>query len=423
MRGVRMKKVINILVIVIVAAALIFGGYKLFFQKEQKDETETITAEENNSQTLQQRESLVPVKVITSQRGDLPLRKNISGVADVWEKADIKAEVPGNVEKLNCQIGQFVKRDQVLVKLDDYEQKLRVQLAKANKLKTLSNYLVKETTEVYSNPELTPEQKKELDEMKAKFQQAVSDFDKGKISSAEFDRISGEYDQALILSGESREEVLKARENLTQDIIALKEAELNLQRTAIKSPFPGVVTDIYVSKGEKITTGQNIVRVVNLNTLYLKGSALESEISNLRTGIRVRIKFDAFPDEYHYGEIQTISREVDAEKKTIPIFVKVNNIDNKFYPGMRAELDIEYRVQKDVIKVPIDAIVPRQGRYLVFVLKDIEGTTATAMWEYVELGEKNDEEQEIKSGVNEGDIVVVEGHMTLAHQSRVKILQ
>jgi hypothetical protein len=41
----------------------------------------------------------------------------------------------------------------------------------------------------------------------------------------------------------------------------------------------------------------------------------------------------------------------------------------------------------------------------------------------VEFGEKNDEEQEIKSGVNEGDLVIVEGHMTLAHQSRVKIVK
>lgn len=418
-----MNKVLNIIALIIVAAALVFGGYKLFFQKEKKEETEIITAEKNNSQNSRQRVTLVPVKVIKSQRGDLPLRKNISGEADVWEKADIKAEVAGNVKELLCQIGQSVKKGQVLVKLDDYEQKLRVEQMRANKLRTLSTYLVKEDIDVVINAELTPEQKKTLDEAKAKYQKAVSDFEKGKIGKDEFERISDAYDQTLILSGQAREEVLKARENLTQDIIALKQAELDLERTSIRSPFPGVVTDIFLSKGEKINIGQNIVRVVNLNTLYLKGYALESEIRNLKKGINVRIKFDAYPEEYHYGKIQMISREVDSEKKTIPIYVKVDNKELKFYPGMRAELDIEYRIQEDVIKVPIEAIIPRQNRYLVFVVKDIEGTTGTAMWEYVELGEKNDEEQEIKSGVQEGDLVIVEGHMTLAHQSRVKIIQ
>ncbi|MCK5056056.1 MAG: efflux RND transporter periplasmic adaptor subunit [Candidatus Aminicenantes bacterium] len=418
-----MKKVINALALVIVAAALIFGGYKLFFQKAKEEQTETITAEKNNSRNSGARESLIPVKVIKSERGDLPLRKSISGVADVWEKVDIKAEVPGNVETLNCQIGQTLRKGQVLLKLDDYQQKLQVERNRANKLKTLSNYLVKETTEVYVNPELTPGQRKELEAAKTRFKKAVSDFDKGKISKKEFEKISGEYDQTLILSGESREEVLKARENLTQDIVALKEAELNLQRTSIRSPFPGVVTDIYVSKGEKVTAGQQVVRVVNLDTLYLKGFALESEIRNLRMGIKVRVKFDAYPEEYQYGEIRMISREVDAERKIIPIYVKLDNRDNKFYPGMRAELDIEYRVQKNVIKVPLDAIQPRQNRYLVFIVKDLQGTTGTAMWEYVELGEKNDEEQEIISGVREGDLVIIEGHMTLAHQSRVKIIK
>jgi multidrug efflux pump subunit AcrA (membrane-fusion protein) len=379
-RGVRMNKIINTLALIIVAAALIFGGYKLFFQKGKDEKTESIAVETNNSRSTQVRESLIPVKVIKSERGDLPLRKTISGVADVWEKADIKSEVSAKVEKINCEIGQFVKKDQVIVKLDDYQQKLQVNQRKANKLKTLSNYLVKETTEVFVNPELTPEQKKELEVSKAKYKEAILDYDKGKISEKKLDRISEEYNQLLILSGESREEVLKARENVTQDIIALKLAELDLQRTFVKSPFSGVVTAIYISKGEMASAGQNVVRVVNLNTLYLKGFALESEIKNLTKGIKVRTKFDAFSEEFHYGEIRMISREVDFQNKTIPIYVKLDNPELKFYPGMRAELDIEYRVRKNVIKVPIAAIQPRQNRYLVFVVKDIQGTTGTALW-------------------------------------------
>ncbi|MCK4764399.1 MAG: efflux RND transporter periplasmic adaptor subunit [Candidatus Aminicenantes bacterium] len=416
-----MNKAINILALIIVAAALIFGGYKLFFQGTEKEETEIIKAEAK--QNSSQRESLIPVKVITSQRGDLPLRKSISGIAGVWEKAVIKAEVSGNVEKIACRIGQFVKKGQLLVKLDDYEQRLKVENMRANKLKTLSNYLVKETTEIHVNPELSETEKKELEKKKNELLKARADYEKGKIRKSDFEKISTAYDTALVLSGESREEVLKAVEHLTQDTIALQQAELNLQRTAIKSPFPGVVTDLHLSSGEKITTGREVVKVVNLKTLYLKGLALESEIRNIRKGIRVRIKFDAYPEQYHYGEIEMISPEVDPDKKTIPVYIKVNNDEGLYYPGMRAELDIEYRVRENVIKVPIDAIVPRQGRYLVFVLKEIKGTTATAMWEYVELGAKNDEEQEIKSGISAGDIVVVEGQMTLAHQSRVKILK
>ncbi|MCK5222366.1 MAG: hypothetical protein KAR14_12350, partial [Candidatus Aminicenantes bacterium] len=63
----------------------------------------------------------------------------------------------------------------------------------------------------------------------------------------------------------------------------------------------------------------------------------------------------------------------------------------------------------------------RQERPLIFV---INGKTVN--WVYVDLGPKNDEEQIInnfQSEVNPGDLVVIEGHSTLAHQSRVKIIK
>jgi membrane fusion protein (multidrug efflux system) len=95
----------------------------------------------------------------------------------------------------------------------------------------------------------------------------------------------------------------------------------------------------------------------------------------------------------------------------------VDNRDHRILPGMHAEMDIEYQVFENVIKVPRKAVLIRQNP-LVFVVQD-----QTAIWKYVELGEHNDEEIHIKSGLDEGDLVVVEGQLTLAHQSRVKIVK
>jgi len=88
---------------------------------------------------------------------------------------------------------------------------------------------------------------------------------------------------------------------------------------------------------------------------------------------------------------------------------------------MHAEIAVEYKIFENVIKVPRKALLTRQDRYLVFTIKDIQGRSGTANWVYVEMGSQNDEEFEIKSGIQEGDLVVVEGHLTLAHQSKVKI--
>jgi RND family efflux transporter MFP subunit len=319
-------------------------------------------------------------------------------------------------------VGQIVGKGRLLVKIDDTEKRLDVESRRASKLQTLSKFLVKEKTVAYENPELSAQQKKDLEESRIKYQKAIKDFEKGRITDRQLDIIKNDYEELLVFSGSMREEVLKATENLTDSIIALKKAELELARASIKSPFPGIITELMISKGEILSVGQEVLKIVNLNTLYLKGYALESEIGKLRKDIDVRIKFDAFPEQYFYGRLEAISPEVDEEKKTLLVYVKVDNPDNKIYPGMHAEIDIEYKVHKDVLKVPIEAVRFRSERAVVFVIKDIKGSSGVADWRYVELGAKNDEEWEIVNGIQEGEKIVIEGHMTLAHQSKVRII-
>ena len=419
-----MKQVLKVLTVIIVIAVLAFAGYKMFFEKEPEEQTEIIKAEENKTgQADQKKESALPVKALKIERGNLPLRLNISATADVWEKAVIRTELNGTVENIKVSVGDWVKKGQLLVKLDDEERNLDVKQREAEKLKSLSDYLVKESTETTETKELTGEQRKELEAMKTRYQGALKEIERGKISPEAFEKISDQYQKLLIFSGDLREEVRKAQEGLTTAIIQLKHAELNLKRTSIRSPFSGVVAELKVSRGEKITQGQDVVKVVNLESLYLKGFALESELSNIKKGTRVRIKFDAFQEQYFYGEIEAVSPEIDPDRKTITVFVKVDNKDRLFLPGMHAEIDVEYQVFENVIKVPRNAVIFRQERYLVFVVRDIKRNIGTANWEYVTIGHQNDDEIEILSGVQEGDLVLIEGHGTLAHQSRVKVIQ
>lgn len=417
-----MKKILPILFLIVLIAGLGVTSYFLFIKKDKKEQTEVIKAEEKDEKKETKKQASLPVKVMEIKRGDLPLRLPVSATADVWEKATIRTEASGRIDNINCRVGQIVGKGRLLVKIDDTEKRLDVESRRASKLQTLSKFLVKEKTVAYENPQLTEAQKNELKESKDKYQKALKDFERGRITERQLDTIKNSYEELLVFSGSMREEVLKATENLTDSIIALKKAELELARASIKSPFPGIITELKVSKGEILSVGQEVLKIVNLDSLYLKGYALESEISKLKKDISVRIKFDAFPEQYFYGQLEAISPEVDEEKKTLLVYVKVDNPDNKIYPGMHAEIDIEYKVHEAVLKVPIEAVRFRSERAVVFVIKDIKGSSGVADWRYVELGAKNDEEWEIVNGIQEGEKIVIEGHMTLAHQSKVRII-
>jgi RND family efflux transporter MFP subunit len=414
-----MNKVLKVIAVILLIGGIGYIAYSLlFFNEVKNDDTEIIKEEKKNGKKT--KTSSLPVKVTKIKRGDLPLRLRISAIADVWEKATIKTEATGKIEKFPVKIGDKVSKGQLLLKIEDTNKKLDVEKAKVNERKMMAQYLVNEEF-VYSETKLSEKEKEKIKKLKKKYLNALNEYRRGALAESVYERIRDEYNEAMINTGSFREEIRKANDGLSDAVFQLKQAELELKKTAIKAPFPGIITDIKVSKGQRINAGVETLTLVNLDSLYLKGFALESEVRNLRKGIKVRINFDAFPDKVFYGEIRTISPQVDSTNKTIAVFVKVDNKDHLLYPGMRAELDIEYKVFKDVMIVPRKAIVHRGDRPLVFVVKG-----KIAVWSYVELGQKNDEEQIVNKfdgDVKVGDLVVIQGQVTLAHQSRVKIVK
>lgn len=415
-----MNRVIKVVSLILFVALLGFASYLLLKKDEPKNETETIQAQEQEQSSG---DTALPVKVQNVQRGNLPMRLRISASADVWEKTVIKSEVSGNINQINVRVGQWVKDSQQLIKIDDTEKRLDVERARASKLQTLSNFLIKEGLIDYDQPQLSEQQQNELRTLKEKYQQTLKEYELGKIGEQELEKIQDSYDKARIYAGIMREEVLKATENLTDATVTLKQRELDLKRTEIRSPFEGQVSELLVSKGEKVSAGQELLRIVNLNTVYLKGFALESEIRHLKPGVKARIRFESYPDRYFEGELDTISPEVDASNKTITLYVKLDNREHLIMPGMHAEVDIEYKVFENVIKIPHQAYTIRGDRPVVFAVKDLTGNKGVADWRYVELAERNDEEIIVSSGLEEGETIVIEGQMTLAHQSKVRIEQ
>jgi len=406
-------------VIVLLAASVFFVNH--FRSDEKKTETEIISAgtESENAAQETRQDVRLPVRTMLVERGDMPLRMRLSGVADTHEKASLKAEVSGFIEAINCQVGDEVRAGQELIVLNDREKKIELESARANRLKNLSKFLVTEDEGLYRQGEISDQEREALSARKKEYLALLESYRKGAASLADLEKAKQEYESSLIYSGELREEIRKAEIGLTDAYINEKKAEWNLERTRIRSPFPGTVANLRASRGEQVSVGQEVVSLVNLNRLFVRGYALESEISRLQPGVRVRLAFNAFPGKFEYGRITALAPEVDAEKKTITIYVAVDNPEKRIFPGMHAEMDVEYKVLPQVLKVPRHAVIHRQERPLVFVVRD-----EIAMWVYVDLGERNEEEFEITGGeLAAGDEVIIEGHLTLGHQARVQVVK
>jgi len=96
--------------------------------------------------------------------------------------------------------------------------------------------------------------------------------------------------------------------------------------------------------------------------------------------------------------------------------IELNNPAGKIKPGMFAQARLDAEIYTNRLLVPKEAILVRDQRKLVFT---VEG--GLAKWCYVETGFENDDYVEIKSGIAEGDSVIISGHYTLSHDAKIKI--
>jgi len=413
-----MKKTGKLLVLFLIVFGFIIAGY-LFWRVKEKHNNGN-SANNNTESSAQQKieETPVPVKVTAAVKGDLPLRLTFTGQADAWDKATVKAETSGRVEKIFHTVGDYVKKGDLIVKLEDKEKKLALERAKATKLRALADYIATFKFAGVEEPSMEEEAKNKLELARKNYEEALAKYRAGKCSETELKKIEEKLLVTMIETGALRDEVRKATKGLTDAELSLHQAEIELERTNIKAPFSGIIGDIKVSTGEEITSGAEIFRIVNPSSLYIKAFVLESEIGKLRKGMGVRVRFLAFPHKFFKGRITSIAPELDPEKKTGTVYIKLDRYNSLLKPGMSCDVQVEYKILKNVVKVPRSAIIVRSGRPLVFVVKD-----NVALWRYIELGAQNQEEAEVKKGVMPGELVVVEGQLTLAHQSRVRIVK
>jgi RND family efflux transporter MFP subunit len=363
----------------------------------------------------------LPVKAVKAKKGDLVITLKSPGEAYSREQIVLKAEVGGVVKNLYAGEGRHVKAGDLLVELDDRSYQLELERQQALRLQRLSELFL-EKQFASSGQEAPPAAVERLNKAEAEFQKATTSFQKGLIPQSAYEAVQRDYEIALIEAGRKKDEIQATTKGLTQAEIDVKVAQMNLEKTRIRAPFAGILTEIKVSPREHVDAGRELCTLVNISRIWVKAKILESEVGKIRAGREVDLRFSAYPGKVFKGTVEAISPIVNAEDKTCAVHIALGNPTEEIKPGMHAEVEIAAEVYKDRLLVPQEAILVRGGRKLVFVVEN-----GLAKWRYVRIGLENENFAEILPGerpeetVNEGDLVITEGHFTLAHDASVTI--
>ncbi|MFQ6046897.1 MAG: efflux RND transporter periplasmic adaptor subunit [Gemmatimonadales bacterium] len=324
----------------------------------------------------------VPVEGALVVQDTLVISVSAAGEAAAASRATLRTQVQGPISRVRVRENEVVRRGQVLIDIDSTEYALRVAAAQGQVAQARANYreLILFDDQI-EDPEVRAE----------------------------------------------RERVARAKSGLDQAEVALKQAQLELERARVRAPFGGRVADLQVVAGQWVNAGDELLTVVDIDPIKVEVQVLESEVPLLAEGRGATISFAAFPGETFSGQIATINPLVESGTRTARVTVEIPNPEGRILPGMYARVSLEARKLPDRVLVPRSAILERDRRTMLFVFEG-ENDVGYAKWRYVTTGLANDSLVEIVENsetdmVAPGEWVLTDGHYTLIHDAYVRLVQ
>ncbi|HVP36269.1 MAG TPA: efflux RND transporter periplasmic adaptor subunit [Terriglobales bacterium] len=297
---------------------------------------------------LRSGEKVYQVQVDKVKKGDIA--SVVTGSGKVQAKNDVKigATVPGLIISLPVKDGDMVKRGQLLVQIDPSEYRSAVAQATAQLSSAKANF----------------EQSKLLHERQQKL------YEKGLTSKEQYDASLTQYNVS--------------QAQFDQSQASLRQAEDLLAKTTITAPMDGKITQLLKKEGEMVTGATynptEIMTISDLSAFEVEVEVDETDIAEARLAEEAKIKIDAFPDTSFQGEVSEIGNTAiitgyGTQDQVVNFLVKVLITDEVkgIKPGMSASVDITTASHKDVLSIPIAAMVMREEKKDTLTAKPKEG--------------------------------------------------
>lgn len=307
-------------------------------------------------------EELPRVELDVALSQDVPSKKTYTANVEADNTNNIAPSSPNRIKKINVEVGDPVRKGQVLVTLD----RASIDQVKVN-----------------------------LDDIQREYDRAVQLLNIGAGTQQSVDQMKAQLD-------------------------ALKTQYANLEEnTVLTSPINGVVTARNYDPGDM--TGNQPVLTVGQITPQVKViiNVTENDFTLVQPGKPVTVVFDAMPGEEYSGKIARIYPTVDPATRTFKSEILISNPKGQILPGMFARVNMDLGVARHVV-VPDRAIVKQSGsgNKYVYVYKD-----GQVSYNKVELGQRLGNSYELISGIEDGDSVVISGQSRLADGVAVDVIR
>ncbi|MEK6696059.1 MAG: efflux RND transporter periplasmic adaptor subunit [Candidatus Deferrimicrobiota bacterium] len=360
----------------------------------------------------------ISVAVAPALRTAIPRKIEFVGSLAGAEQVTLSSEVEGTVETVRNDLGDPVRKAQVLVSLVQDEFLQRKEQARAELDQVSARLGIPPGTEG-ADIEKTSLVRKAL----AEFDNARKDLERRKdlagknlIAMKDVDDADARFLVAEANVRAAREEANNLLATLRGKKAALAIAEKKLRDTRVKSPIDGFIESRMVSTGEYVKVGTPLFRIVDDRTIRLLGEVPEFYAASLKIGLPVELSVDGRPGKTYRGTLKRISPASNAANRAIQVEGNFPNANRELKSGFFGKAAILLRVDPNGVSVPKQAVVTFAGVEKVFVIDN-----NAARERRVKLGQDLGDRIEIVEGIAAGDRVAVSRTGKLVEGSRVRV--
>lgn len=193
------------------------------------------------------------------------------------------------------------------------------------------------------------------------------------------------------------------------------EVGLKFEKAPVESPLAGIVGRVYVDRGENVTVQTPVALVVNMDKVKIDLDIPEKYLPQISLGQIAKITVDAYPQQVFIGNVVKVSPVVDADTRTAPIEISVDNPEHRLKSGMFATVKLIIQRRQGIPVILKDAIIGKEPNLYVYVIENKKAVSRKIV-----LGINQGPYYEVKEGLKEGDLVVIMGQQRLYEGAQVQ---
>jgi len=315
------------------------------------------------------------VTSIVAHAEQWPDTVGVIGTMEAVHGVTVSADLPGTVDKILFESGQFVHTGDVLVELDTRQERAQLEALEAQR-----------------------------DLAKTNFNRTQQLLDAGVISRADFDASAAQQKQTEANVAETR---------------------AIIERKTIHAPFSGILGIRKVNLGQYLAAGSAIVALQSLDPIYVDFGVPQQSAPQVRVGSGLHVTSENLAGQEFPGRVSALDSVVDESTRNVQVQATLSNPGGKLKPGMFVQVELGFGKNRQVIALPASAISYAPYGDSVYVISDLKDPKGNAYrgvrQQFVKVDGSRGDQVAIVSGLNPGDEVVTSGVFKLRNGAAIRV--